>query len=181
MTLYSKILLCVFILSPNLIIHQTFASDTNIETETYGINCGNSHYYIAYNASNAIVTNVTVGDNEYLILSIQNSTKGTLIVDIPQNYMLSEIPYESPIVVLDNGEEPKFKDTSNSTHWILDIPLLDGNSKLELARTGTPEGLQLSHKSCSLVPEFGMVTSFVLVVGIISVVFISARTKMKIK
>jgi len=110
----------------------------------------------------------SVQDNS-LIISIDATSDGSLTLTIPRSVLdaLFENGDDDDFFVLVDGEEVDFDETVSSTDRILTIEFQAGAEEIEIIGT-------------FVVPEFGTIAAMILAVAIISIIAISAKSRLSI-
>jgi len=108
-------------------------------------------------------------DANSLIISIDATDDGSLTLTIPRSVLdaLFENGDDDDFFVLIDGEEVDFDETTTSTDRILTIEFPAGAEEIEIIGT-------------FVVPEFGTIAAMILAVAIISIIAISAKSKLSI-
>jgi len=107
-------------------------------------------------------------DANSLIISIDATDDGSLTLTIPRSVLDATINGEDDdFFVLIDGEEVDFDETTTSTDRILTIEFPAGAEEIEIIGT-------------FVVPEFGTIAAMILAVAIISIIAISAKSKLSI-
>ena len=103
-----------------------------------------------------------------LIVSIETTSDGTLIITLPRELIKAEINGEDDsFFVLIDGEEVEFEEESTDTDRTLTINFQDGAEEIEIIGTW-------------IIPEFGAIAALVLAVAIISIIAVSAKTRLRL-
>ena len=111
---------------------------------------------------------VTDFDANSLIISIDATDDGSLTLTIPRSVLDATINGEDDdFFVLIDGEEVDFDETTTSTDRILTIAFPAGAEEIEIIGT-------------FVIPEFGTIAAMILAVAIISIIAISAKSKLSI-
>ena len=111
---------------------------------------------------------VTDFDANSLIISIDATDDGSLTLTIPRSVLDATINGEDDdFFVLIDGEEVDFDETTTSTDRILTIEFPAGAEEIEIIGT-------------FVIPEFGTIAAMILAVAIISIIAISAKSKLSI-
>ncbi len=110
----------------------------------------------------------SVQDNS-LIISIEATEDGSLTLTIPRSVLdaVLENGEDDDFFVLIDGEEVDFDETTTSTDRILTITFPAGAEEIEIIGT-------------FVVPEFGTIAAMILAVAIISIIAISAKSRLSI-
>ncbi len=107
-------------------------------------------------------------DANSLIISIDATDDGSLTLTIPRSVLDATINGEDDdFFVLIDGEEVDFDETTTSTDRILTIAFPAGAEEIEIIGT-------------FVVPEFGTIAAMILAVAIISIIAISAKSRLSI-
>ncbi len=108
-------------------------------------------------------------DANSLIISIEATDDGSLTLTIPRSVLdaVFENGEDDEFFVLVDGEEVDFDETVSSTHRILTIEFPAGAEEIEIIGT-------------FVVPEFGTIAAMILAVAIISIIAISAKSRLSI-
>jgi len=103
-----------------------------------------------------------------LIISIDATSDGSLTLTIPRSVLDATINGgDDDFFVLIDGEEVDFDETTTSTDRTLTIAFPAGAEEIEIIGT-------------FVVPEFGTIAAMILAVAIISIIAISAKSKLSI-
>jgi len=107
-------------------------------------------------------------DANSLIISIDATSDGSLTLTIPRSVLDATINGgDDDFFVLIDGEEVDFDETTTSTHRTLTIAFPAGAEEIEIIGT-------------FVVPEFGTIAAMILAVAIISIIAISAKSRLSI-
>jgi len=108
-------------------------------------------------------------DANSLIISIEATDDGSLTLTIPRSVLdaVFENGEDDEFFVLVDGEEVDFDETVSSTDRILTIEFPAGAEEIEIIGT-------------FVVPEFGTIAAMILAVAIISIIAISAKSRLSI-
>ena len=108
-------------------------------------------------------------DANSLIVSIDATSDGSLTLTIPRSVAdaLFENGDDDEFFVLIDGEEVDFDETKTSTDRTLTISFPEGAEEIEIIGTW-------------VVPEFGTIAAMILAVAIISIIAVSAKSKLSI-
>ena len=103
-----------------------------------------------------------------LIIAIDATDDGSLTITIPRSVLLAETNGEDDdLFILIDGEEVDFDETISSTDRTLTIPFPAGAETIEIIGTW-------------VVPEFGTIAAMILAVAIISIIAVSAKSRLSI-
>ncbi|QUC64191.1 PEFG-CTERM sorting domain-containing protein [Nitrosopumilus sp. K4] len=107
-------------------------------------------------------------DANSLIIAIEATNDGTLTLTIPRSIMDATINGEDDtFFVLVDGEEVDFEEKTTSKDRTLTINFLAGAEEIEIIGT-------------FVVPEFGTIAVMILAVAIISIIAVSAKSRLSI-
>jgi predicted secreted protein with PEFG-CTERM motif len=107
-------------------------------------------------------------DANSLIISIDATSDGSLTLTIPRSVLDATINGgDDDFFVLVDGEEVDFDEITTSTHRTLTIAFPAGAEEIEIIGT-------------FVVPEFGTIAAMILAVAIISIIAISAKSRLSI-
>jgi len=103
-----------------------------------------------------------------LILEITASQDGSLVITLPRALIDAKTgDQDEDFFVLIDGEEREFTEITTSTDRILTIPFFAGDEQIEIIGT-------------FVIPEFGTIAVMILAVAIISIIAVSAKSKLSI-
>ncbi|MCV0401203.1 MAG: PEFG-CTERM sorting domain-containing protein [Nitrosopumilus sp.] len=107
-------------------------------------------------------------DANSLIVSIDATSDGSLTLTIPRSVLDATLNGEDDdFFVLVDGEEVDFEETASSTDRTLTIAFPAGAEEIEIIGT-------------FVVPEFGTIAAMILAVAIISIIAVSAKSRLSI-
>ena len=132
---------------------------------------GSEVFCVPFEASGALVTQATAnGATKSLVLKIETESDGYITLAIPREVLdsLDDAGDDTDFIVLVDDEEADYEevDSDDSTRT-LDITFPEGASQVEIIGTYA-------------VPEFGTMAAIILAVAIISIIAVSARTRLSI-
>ncbi len=124
---------------------------------------------ITYEITGGKITSVMPDvDGNSLIIGIDATDNGSLTITIPRSVLLAEIDgVDDSLFILVDAEEVDFDETITSTGRTLTIPFSTGAEEIEIIGTW-------------VVPEFGTIAAMILAVAIISIIAVSAKSKLSI-
>ncbi|MEW6043305.1 MAG: PEFG-CTERM sorting domain-containing protein [Thermoproteota archaeon] len=131
---------------------------------------GSKVYCVPYEASGAVVTKATVSSaTTSMVLMIDAESDGSISLMIPRDVLDSTSGDEdTDFIVLVDGEEADFEEIdSDDATRTLDITFSEGATEIEIIGTYA-------------VPEFGTMAAIILAVAIVSIIAVSARTRLSI-
>ncbi len=108
-------------------------------------------------------------DANSLIISIDATDDGSITLTIPRSVLDAVLPNgdDDEFFVLVDGEEVDFEESTTSTDRTLTIEFPAGAEEIEIIGT-------------FVVPEFGTIAAMILAVAIISIIVVSARSRLSI-
>ena len=124
---------------------------------------------ISYEITNGKITNVIPDlDAVSLLIDIEVIDNGAITLTIPRSVLDSTInDSDDEFFVLVDGEEVYFEEITTSTDRTLTIEFLAGSEQIEIIGT-------------FVIPEFGTIAAMILAVAIISIIAISAKSRLSI-
>ena len=127
----------------------------------------NSNDLITYEITNAKLLNVIPDlDAISLLISIETTDEGSITLTIPRSVLDASInDDDDEFFVLVDGEEVDFEEITTSVNRTLTIEFLAGTEQIEIIGT-------------FVIPEFGTIAAMILAVAIISIVAISAKSRL---
>ena len=125
---------------------------------------------ILYEITNGKITNVIPDlDAVSLLIDIEAIDNGAITLTIPRSVLDSTINgSDDEFFVLVDGEEVYFEEITTSTDRTLTIEFLAGSEQIEIIGT-------------FVIPEFGTIAAMILAVAIISIIAISAKSRLSIQ
>ena len=125
---------------------------------------------ISYEITNAKLLNIIPDlDAISLLIYIETTDEGSITLSIPRSVLDSSINGgDDEFFVLVDGEEVDFEEIKTSVDRTLTIEFLAGTEQIEIIGT-------------FVVPEFGTIAAMILAVAIISIVAISAKSRLSIQ
>ena len=130
---------------------------------------GNKGYCIPYTVVGVTVVGGTLNTGtKSLIVKIMAESQGEITLDIPRSVLDSKSgARDDSFFVLVDGEETDYDEKATSTTRSVTIQLPAGTEEIEIIGT-------------QIVPEFGPIAALVLAVAIISIIAISAKTRLRL-
>jgi len=124
---------------------------------------------ISYEITNAKLLNVIPDlDAVSLLIYIETTDAGSITLTIPRSVLDASInDGDDEFFVLVDGEEVDFEEITTSVDRTLTIDFLAGTEQIEIIGT-------------FVIPEFGTIAAMILAVAIISIVTISAKSRLNI-
>ncbi len=130
----------------------------------------NEEYAVGFDLTTGDILSVTPNlDDISLDIAIATTEDGSLTVTIPRT--VADATYEDgtddQYFVLVDGEEVNFEETVTDTERILTIDFTAGTEEIKIIGTW-------------VIPEFGTIAVMILAVAIVSIIAVSARSKLSI-
>ena len=126
---------------------------------------------ITYEITNGRILSITPTESNSLVVSIETTGDGSITLTIPRTVLESTdsaTDEDSEIFVLVDYEESNdYNITTTSTDRTITVEFAEGTEEIELIGTW-------------VIPEFGTIAAMILAVAIISVIAISAKSKLSI-
>jgi predicted secreted protein with PEFG-CTERM motif len=148
-----------------------FTSSTVIPTQIFEVNAENEGTFdVEYSITGGTVKDMVIDfEGLSLIVSIDSTSDGTMTLKIPRELMDAKTTSgdDDMFIVLIDGAEVEAQQTSTSGSRTLTINFLKGDSDVEIIGT-------------QIVPEFGAIAALVLAVAIISIIAVSAKTRLRL-
>ena len=147
---------------------STIPSDTSEITDTT-ISVGGSSDLIGYEITGGKLVSIMPDVNaNSLIISVDAISDGSLTLTIPRSVLDATIDGEDDdFFILIDGEEVDFDETTSPTHRTITIAFPAGAEEIEIIGT-------------FVVPEFGTIAAMILAVAIISIIAVSAKSRLSI-
>jgi predicted secreted protein with PEFG-CTERM motif len=154
-------------------IEDSFVEDSvivdSIVTAT-SVTVQDSTDLISYEITNAKLLNVIPDlDAVSLLIYIETTDEGSITLTIPRSVLDASInDGDDEFFVLVDGEEVDFEEIKTSVDRTLTIDFLEGTEQIEIIGT-------------FVIPEFGTIAAMILAVAIISIVAISAKSRLSMQ
>jgi len=148
--------------TPPSVVKESVVTDTTVSVQ-------GSTDLIGYTITGGkLLGIITDFDANSLIISIEATDDGTLTLTIPRSVLDATINGEDDdFFVLVDGEEVDFDETTTSIDRTLTIEFPAGAEEIEIIGT-------------FVIPEFGTIAAMILAVAIISIIAISAKSRLSI-
>ncbi len=141
--------------------------DSNITPTTISLE-GSSDLITYEITGGKIISVIPDVEQNSLIISIEATEDGSLTMTIPRSVLLAEKDgVDADLFILIDDEEVDFDETITSTGRTLTMSFPSGAEQIEIVGTW-------------VVPEFGTIAAMILAVAIISIIAISAKSKLSI-
>lgn len=126
-------------------------------------------YPVKYSITGGSIGDMAINQNETsLVVSMNTTGSGNLTMTLPRTLIDAKSgSADDQFFVLVDGADTNFNETKTSTDRTITVSFPDGTQQLEVIGT-------------EVVPEFGILSFAVLGISIISIVTVSARTKLKL-
>ena len=151
------------------VVEQPTETMTSEVTDTT-VSVQGSSDLIGYEISGAKLLGITPDEGAFsLIISIDAMDDGSITLTIPRSVLDATLPGggDDEFFVLVDGEEVDFDETATSTDRTLTIAFPAGAEEIEIIGT-------------FVVPEFGTIAAMILAVAIISIIAVSAKSRLSI-
>ena len=139
--------------------------------EIFEVDAGDQGTFdVEYNISGGIVKDMSIDfEGLSLIVSIESTNDGTITLKMPRELIDAKKTSgeDDVFIVLIDGAQVNFEEETTSSDRTLTINFLEGDSDIEIIGT-------------YVVPEVGAIAAFVLAVAIISIIVLSAKTRLKL-
>jgi predicted secreted protein with PEFG-CTERM motif len=154
---------------------------------TYSLQAGQVMYNIPYNIQGGTIQSMqTIPSQSSLVITISSTSDGSITVNLPRalidskqqppaggganntvttQYNQAELP-DQPFMVQINGQNVKISETTTPTSRTLGIPFHKGDTTIYVIGT-------------IAIPEFGPIAALVLVIAIVSIIAVSAKTGLR--
>jgi len=141
-------------------------AETTVEEENISVVVDGEIFSVKYSIENGTVTGAYIDiENKSLIIVIDSLDDGVITLTLPNSLITSD---EYGYFILVDGEEADNYDESNtSSSTTLIIPFGAGTEEIEIIGSW-------------VVPEFGAIAGLVLAVAIISIIVLSAKTRLNV-
>ncbi len=107
-------------------------------------------------------------DSNSLIIELDTTDEGQITATLPRSTIDAKVgTADDEFFVLVDGEEVSFKETKNPTDRTLVIPFPSGAEEIEIIGT-------------FVIPEFGAIAALILAIAIISIIAVSAKSRLSI-
>ncbi len=127
-------------------------------------------FLVGYSITGGSILSITADvDANSLIIEISTTSDGELTITLPRALIdaVLESGDDDEFFVLVDAEEVNFDETKTETDRTLTIAFLDGSEEIEIIGT-------------FVIPEFGAIAALILAVAIISIIVVSAKTRLSI-
>jgi predicted secreted protein with PEFG-CTERM motif len=126
---------------------------------------------VNYTISGGNVKDMTIDTQSIsLIVSVNSTSEGTITLQIPRTLVDAKTSNEQDdafIILIDGAEVKPQSESADSNYRNLTIPFLQGDQDIEIIGT-------------QIVPEFGPIAALVLVIAIVSIIAVSAKTGLRL-
>jgi len=126
-------------------------------------------YTVGYSITGGSILSITADvDANSLIIEISTTSDGELTIILPRALIDAKLNGDDDeFFVLVDAEEVDFDETKTDTHRTLTIAFFDGSEEIEIIGT-------------FVIPEFGAIAALILAVAIISIIVVSAKTRLSL-
>src|SRR3989337_527183 len=146
-----------------------FGGSDGTTKPTGTIKVDRTNFVLSYKITGGSVLSVTPDDEaNSLVVVIKTTSDGVLTITLPRALIDAKINgQDDNFFVLIDGEEVEFEETATGTDRTLTIAFPDGAEEIEIIGT-------------FVVPEFGTIAALILAIAIISIIAVSAKTRLSI-
>ena len=147
----------------------TFGGSTGSESDGTRVAVSGTDFMVGYQIIGGKLISITPDvDANSLIIAIDATDDGELTITLPRELIDAKIgDSDDDFFVLVDGEEVDFDETTTSTDRTLVISFPAGAEEIEIIGT-------------HVVPEFGAIAALILAVAIISIIAVSAKSRLSI-
>jgi len=126
-------------------------------------------FLVGYSITGGSILSITADvDANSLIIEISTTSDGELTITLPRALVDAKLNGDDDdFFVLVDGEEVDFDETKTSSDRTLTIAFSEGAEEIEIIGT-------------FVIPEFGAIAALILAVAIISIIVVSAKTKLSL-
>jgi len=146
-----------------------FGGSDGTTKPTGTIKVDRTNFVLSYKITGGSVLSVTPDDEaNSLVVVIKTTSDGVLTITLPRALIDAKINgQDDNFFVLIDGEEVEFEETTTDTDRTLTIAFPDGAEEIEIIGS-------------FVVPEFGTIAALILAIAIISIIAVSAKTRLSI-
>ena len=146
-----------------------FGGSDGTTKPTGTIKVDRTNFVLSYKITGGSVLSVTPDDEaNSLVVVIKTTSDGVLTITLPRALIDAKINgQDDNFFVLIDGEEVEFEETTTDTDRTLTIAFPDGAEEIEIIGT-------------FVVPEFGTIAALILAIAIISIIAVSAKTRLNV-
>ena len=146
-----------------------FGGSDGTTKPTGTIKVDRTNFVLSYKITGGSVLSVTPDDEaNSLVVVIKTTSDGVLTITLPRALIDAKINgQDDNFFVLIDGEEVEFEETTTDTDRTLTIAFPDGAEEIEIIGT-------------FVVPEFGTIAALILAIAIISIIVVSAKTRLNV-
>ena len=139
------------------------------ESDSNLVQVEGTDFMIGYTITGGKLLSITPDvDSNSLIIAIDSWDDGNLTITLPRELIDAKMgDNDDDFFVLVDGEEVDFDETATATDRTLSIDFLAGAEEIEIIGT-------------HVVPEFGAIAALILAVAIISIIAVSAKSRLSI-
>ncbi|MDE1829184.1 MAG: hypothetical protein KGI25_02560 [Thaumarchaeota archaeon] len=127
----------------------------------YSVSANETKFSVPYVINHGKIVSMNIDDQlKAMTISIQTTSKGNMSIDLPRALIDStQNGTDSHFAILVNGHGVNYKELVTQDHRALLIPVPNGTSSIEI-------------KGTQVIPEFGAIASFILVISVLLTVVI---------
>jgi len=145
------------------------SSGTSVGSSSQTIDVSGTKFKVGYTITGGKLLSITPDvDSKSLVIAIDATSDGTLTITLPRALIDAKIGNnDDAFFVLVDGEEVDFDETKTDNDRTLTIQFPAGAEEIEIIGT-------------FVIPEFGSIAALILVIAIVSVIAISARSRLSL-
>ena len=146
-----------------------FSGSAGAKPSGNSIQVKNTDFSVTYSITGGKVTGIEADvESKSLRISIETTSDGVLTITLPRALIDAKVgDQDDKFFVLIDGAEEIFEETATSTDRTLTIHFSNGAGEIEIIGT-------------QIVPEFGAIAALVLAIAIISIIAVSAKTRLRL-
>ena len=159
---------------PNVVAEANFefaSASSTPAMEIFEVDAGSEGTFdVEYSISSGIVKDMIIDfEGLSLVVSIESTSDGTITIKMPRELIDAKktSSEDDVFIILIDGAEVIFEEETTSSDRTLTINFLEGDSDIEIIGT-------------YVAPEFGAIAALVLAVAIISIIAVSAKTRLRL-
>jgi len=160
--------------SPNVVAETNFEFASASSTpafEIFEVDAGEQGTFdVEYDIRGGTVKDMTIDfEGLSMIISIESTNDGTITLKMPRELIDAKTTSgeDDVFIILIDGAQVNFEEKITSSDRTITINFLEGDSDIEIIGT-------------YVAPEFGAIAALVLAVAIISIIAVSAKTRLRL-
>ena len=159
---------------PNVVAETNFdfKTATTPISKIFEVKAGNRGTFdVKYTIDSGTIKDITIDyEGLALVVSVNATSDGIVSLEIPRALMDAKTASgddDAFIILIDGAEVKPQKEEKNTESRTLTIQFLQGDSDIEIIGT-------------QIIPEFGAIAALVLAIAIISIIAVSAKTRLRL-